>query len=134
MTSMDEKATLVALNPQYEAWSEFTVVRRDLMTIWFLSGASAPGGTWVLEFIRWWEPDAKFPADKLGRQMRESILTGELDKVMWIHINPFANQVSESQRMTLLFRELNDFILHSGGFEVRGNDDGECGELIPAPA
>ena len=52
--------------------------------------------------------------------MREFILTGELAACMYIHINPTVEPVAESARMTLLFRELADFVLHSGGFEVRG--------------
>ena len=49
MENMDKSATLVAENPSYEAWSESTAVRRDLMTLFFLSMSSAPGGTWIME-------------------------------------------------------------------------------------
>lgn len=131
MTSMDEKIILAASEPVYGAWREFTALRRDLMIIWFLSASSAPGGIWVLEFIRWWEPGARFPAgmaSRLGEQMKESILSGDLAEVMWIHIDPLAEPEAESRRMTLLFREFADFVRHSGGFEVRdtlGDDDDE---------
>ena len=52
--------------------------------------------------------------------MRESVLSGELADVMFIHINPSVEPVAESQRMTLLFREFADFVLYSDGFEVQG--------------
>ena len=124
--SMDEMAVLTALEPQYPAWNSFRAVRRDLMILWFMSASSAPEGIWVLEYIRWWEAGARFPADtaaRLGTQMRESILSGELAKTLWIHIDPAADQDTEGRRMTLLFREFADFALHSGGFTAEAPED-----------
>ena len=123
---MDGVAVLTALEPQYPAWSRFEASRRDLMILYFLSASSAPEGVWVLEYIRWWEPGARFPADtaaRLGTQMRESILSGELAKTLWIHIDPSVDQDTEGRRMTLLFRELADFVLHSGGFVAEAPED-----------
>ena len=128
---MDEVAALAALDPQYPAWSRFEASRRDLMVLWFMAASSAPGGIWVLEYIRWWEQGATVQADaavRLGEQMRESILSGELAKTLCIHIDPSAEPEAERVRMTLLFRKFADFALHSGGFEVRDtldNDDDE---------
>ena len=123
---MDGVAVLTALEPHYPAWSRFEASRRDLMILWFMSASSAPEGIWVLEYIRWWEPGAQFPADtaaRLGTQMRESILSGELAKTLWIHINPTVEQEPEGRRMTLLFREFADFVLHSGGFTAEAPED-----------
>ena len=118
---MDEKTALAALDPAYPALSEFVVLRRDLMTLWFLAMASAPGER-IIEFS-WWTEGERFSADAaglLGARMREFILSGELAASMYIHINPTVEPVAESARITLLFRELADFVLHSGGFEVQG--------------
>ena len=119
---MEEQTTLAALDPVYPAQGEFTVVRRDLMTLWFLAMASAPGGAWILDFL-WLAEGEQFPAHaavRLGSQMRESPRSGELAQSLSTHVNPFADPRTESVRMTGLFQEFADFVRHSGGFEALG--------------
>ena len=117
---MDDKIAVAALNPSYPAWREFTASRRDLITLWFMSRSSTPGGSWVMGY-KWWIEGERFDEDvanRLGILMRECILSGEPADMIFVHINPSVEPEAETRRATLLFRELADFLLYNGGFEV----------------
>ena len=119
-TLMEEHTTLAALDPVYPAQAEFTVVRRDLMTLWFLAMASAPGGAWIMDYP-WLVEGEQFPADAAGRlgvQMSESVRSGELARSLSAHKTPFADPRTENARMTGMFQDFADFVRHSGGFRT----------------
>ena len=121
-TLTEEQTTLAALDPVYPAQGEFTAVRRDLMTLWFLAMASAPGGAWIMDYP-WLAEGEQFPADaagRLGSQMSESLRSGELARSLSTHINSFTDPHTESVRMTGLFQRFADFVRHSGGFQAQG--------------
>ena len=123
METMNESATLVAESPTNESCRQFTAARQDLMTLFFLSMASAPGGTWIMGYP-WLVEGEQFPADAAGRlgssQMRESLRSGELARSLSAHVNPFSDPRTESARMAVMFQEFADFVRHSGGFRAQG--------------
>ena len=125
MVTMNASATLVAENPTAKSRRQFTAARQDLTALFFLSMASAPGGAWIMDYP-WLVEGEQFPADaagRLGAQMSESLRSGELARSLSAHKTPFADPRTESVRMTGLFQEFADFLLHSGGFAAKAPED-----------
>lgn len=91
------------------------------MPLWFMARSTARCGDWVIGY-KWWVEGVRFDsgiAARLGNLMRECLQTGVVTEMIFVHINPSAEPEAESRRMTLLFRELADFLLYCGGFEVQ---------------
>ena len=118
---MDDTMIISALDPSYPAWREFSAGRPDLIALWFLTRSSTPGGSWMMGY-KWWLEGERFDRDvatRLGSTMRECVLSGELADMIFVHNNPSVEPETEIPRMTLLFRELADFLLYSGGVEAQ---------------
>ena len=119
--TMGDRLTITALDPKYPALREFSAGRRDLMTVWFMARSATPCDGWIMPH-KWWIEGESFGSEVtagLGETMREEILSGEIETMIAIHVNPTVPADVEVPRLRLLFRVLADFLLYSGGGEVQ---------------